>query len=284
MEGVWVVGRQNADIADTLQLRDVAMTTTFYLYIGYNFGCMIAGDTLFESMGWVFGEKLWRHTLPEIGCPRDIAMATNFGNALPANRLWRETTTWGFRVKQFIFSQPLRLLVAVSGFVVAAIRTAPGGRLSRWELRIDTLIANILVVYSFFQYTFFFWLRAADIAGYPPAFGARKYKLSLSYGIESGDGVLGQQVFPTIYWSLGSALSCQSGFIATTWQSQPESFPAFWYPRWHFLWLLYCSFFCKDATKSFLMSRIIEGLRADRNLVRTTAPWTVVFLIHHKSS
>jgi len=30
-----VVGRQNADIADTLQLRDVAMTTTFWLPMGY---------------------------------------------------------------------------------------------------------------------------------------------------------------------------------------------------------------------------------------------------------
>jgi len=30
MEGVCVVGRQNADIADTLQLRDVAMATIFW--------------------------------------------------------------------------------------------------------------------------------------------------------------------------------------------------------------------------------------------------------------
>jgi len=40
----------------------------------------------------------------------------------------------------FVFSQLLCLLVALSGFVVAAVRTAPGGR-----LEIDTLIANILV-------------------------------------------------------------------------------------------------------------------------------------------
>jgi len=32
-----VVNRQNADIADTLHLRDVAMTTTFWLSMGYNF-------------------------------------------------------------------------------------------------------------------------------------------------------------------------------------------------------------------------------------------------------
>jgi len=43
-----VVGRQNADklIADTLHLRDVAMATTFWLSVGYNFGCEIARDTL----------------------------------------------------------------------------------------------------------------------------------------------------------------------------------------------------------------------------------------------
>jgi len=34
MEGVLVVGRQNADIADTLQLRDVAMATIFWLSMG----------------------------------------------------------------------------------------------------------------------------------------------------------------------------------------------------------------------------------------------------------
>ena len=41
--------RQNADIADTLHLRDVAMATHICLSMGYNFGCMIASDTLFGS-------------------------------------------------------------------------------------------------------------------------------------------------------------------------------------------------------------------------------------------
>jgi len=41
--------RQNADIADTLHLRDVAMATPFCILMGYNFGCMIASDTLFDS-------------------------------------------------------------------------------------------------------------------------------------------------------------------------------------------------------------------------------------------
>ena len=44
-----MVGRQNADIADTMHLRDVAMAAPFYLSMGYNFGCMIASDTLFDS-------------------------------------------------------------------------------------------------------------------------------------------------------------------------------------------------------------------------------------------
>jgi len=43
-----VVGRQNADIADTLQLRDVAMETTFWFSVGYTFSCVIVCDTLFD--------------------------------------------------------------------------------------------------------------------------------------------------------------------------------------------------------------------------------------------
>jgi len=30
-------------------LRDVAMATTFWFSMGYNFGCMIPSDTLFDS-------------------------------------------------------------------------------------------------------------------------------------------------------------------------------------------------------------------------------------------
>ena len=50
-----MVGRQNADIADSLQLRDVAMATTFWLSIGYNFSCTTASDTLFDSRGGFSG-------------------------------------------------------------------------------------------------------------------------------------------------------------------------------------------------------------------------------------
>jgi len=50
-----VVGQQNADIADALHLRDVATATAFWLSMGYNCGCMIASDTLFNSGGGFSG-------------------------------------------------------------------------------------------------------------------------------------------------------------------------------------------------------------------------------------
>jgi len=51
MKGVFSGRRQNADIANTLHLRDVAMATPFCLSMGYNFGCMTARDMLFDSRG-----------------------------------------------------------------------------------------------------------------------------------------------------------------------------------------------------------------------------------------
>jgi len=38
-------------------LRDVAMATYFWLSMGYNFGCMIASDTLFDSRGGFSGSR-----------------------------------------------------------------------------------------------------------------------------------------------------------------------------------------------------------------------------------
>jgi len=38
-------------------LRDVAMATTFWLSMGYNFGCMIANDTRFDSRGGFSGSS-----------------------------------------------------------------------------------------------------------------------------------------------------------------------------------------------------------------------------------
>jgi len=57
MEGVRVVGRQNAYIANTLHLRDVSMATTFWLFMVCIFSCMIASDMLFDSMGGFSGSS-----------------------------------------------------------------------------------------------------------------------------------------------------------------------------------------------------------------------------------
>ena len=59
-----MVGRQKADIADTLHLRDVAMATTFWLSIGYNFGCMTASNTRFDSRGGFTGSSYQMKTQP----------------------------------------------------------------------------------------------------------------------------------------------------------------------------------------------------------------------------
>jgi len=48
-----VVSRQNADIVDTLQLREVAIASTFWLPVGYNFGCMVALHLLIAGSGFV---------------------------------------------------------------------------------------------------------------------------------------------------------------------------------------------------------------------------------------
>jgi len=54
-----VVSRQIAHVADALHLRDVAtsMATTFWLSKGYNFGCMIASGTIFDSRGGFSGSS-----------------------------------------------------------------------------------------------------------------------------------------------------------------------------------------------------------------------------------
>ena len=52
-----MVCRQNADIADTMDPRAVAMAATFWLSMSYNFGCMIASDTLFDSRGGFSGSS-----------------------------------------------------------------------------------------------------------------------------------------------------------------------------------------------------------------------------------
>jgi len=55
------------------------MATPFCLSMVYNFGCMIASDTLFDSRGWVFGVKLSDEDIADFEVLRDVAMATIFG-------------------------------------------------------------------------------------------------------------------------------------------------------------------------------------------------------------
>ena len=69
-----MVGRQNADIADNLHPRNVAMATTFWLSMGYNFGCMIASDALFDSRGGFSGSNYPMKTV-DFEVVRDAAMA-----------------------------------------------------------------------------------------------------------------------------------------------------------------------------------------------------------------
>jgi len=51
----WAIGIM-LDV-DPAVLRDVAMATNFWLSMGYNFGCMIASDMLFDSRGGFFGSS-----------------------------------------------------------------------------------------------------------------------------------------------------------------------------------------------------------------------------------
>jgi len=48
------------------------MATTFWLLMGYNFGCMIASDTLFDSRPWVFGVKLLDEDIADFEVLRDV--------------------------------------------------------------------------------------------------------------------------------------------------------------------------------------------------------------------
>jgi len=58
------------------------MATPFCLSMGYNFGCMIASDTLFDSRGWVFGVKIFDEDIADFEVLRDVAMTTIFGSII----------------------------------------------------------------------------------------------------------------------------------------------------------------------------------------------------------
>jgi len=53
----YIFNNNNNNNNNTLHLRDVAMATTLWLLMGYNCGCMIASDTLFNSGGGFSGSS-----------------------------------------------------------------------------------------------------------------------------------------------------------------------------------------------------------------------------------
>jgi len=56
--GLWArMGSRNRARWGAEVLRDVAMATNFWLSMGYNFGCIIASDMLFDSMGGFSGSS-----------------------------------------------------------------------------------------------------------------------------------------------------------------------------------------------------------------------------------
>jgi len=62
-------------------LRDVAVATN-WLSLGYNFGCVIASDTLFDSRGGFSGVKLSDEDIADFEVLRNVATATNFGTKI----------------------------------------------------------------------------------------------------------------------------------------------------------------------------------------------------------
>ena len=61
---------------------DVATATTFWLSMSYNFSCVIASGTIFDSWGWAFGVKLSDEDIADFEVLRKVAMATNFGTKI----------------------------------------------------------------------------------------------------------------------------------------------------------------------------------------------------------
>ena len=53
----------------------------FWLSMSYNFGCMIASDTLFDSRGGFSGSSYPTKTA-DFEVLMDVAMATNFGTKI----------------------------------------------------------------------------------------------------------------------------------------------------------------------------------------------------------
>jgi len=96
MKGVWVVSQQNTDIANTPHLKDVAMATTFWLSVGYNFSCVIATGTIFDSRG---GFSLFRAKLSDEDSHFRGSKGRCHGNHFLAFYIWSAIgATWQIRL------------------------------------------------------------------------------------------------------------------------------------------------------------------------------------------
>ena len=69
------------------QFWDAICYNWLWRLMGYNFGCMIGSDTLFDSRGWVFGVKLSDEDIAEIEYQRVVVTVTNFGTKIAINWL-----------------------------------------------------------------------------------------------------------------------------------------------------------------------------------------------------
>jgi len=96
---------------------------------------MAASNSLFDSRGRFSGSSYPMKTYSRDRGSKGRCHGNHFWDYISCT--WTLTGDNDMRISYrgwFVFSQPLHLLVALSAFVVAAIGTAPGGRLSGWEL------------------------------------------------------------------------------------------------------------------------------------------------------
>ena len=58
------------------------MATTFWLSMGYNFGCVTASGTIFDSRSGFSGSSYPDEDIADFEVLRDVAMATSFGTKI----------------------------------------------------------------------------------------------------------------------------------------------------------------------------------------------------------
>ena len=60
--------------------------------MGYNFGCVMANSTIFDSRGWVFGVRLSDEDIADFEVLRDVAKATSFGTKIAVTGFVNDST------------------------------------------------------------------------------------------------------------------------------------------------------------------------------------------------